>query len=220
MTSDDNSPFSVASSAKTCNAVRRHEPSATRNTGPILEVLHAELPATGRALEIASGTGQHAVAFARAFPGIVWQPSDKDDKAKASVAARVSEEGLENLLPPLHIDVMVDDWCRDLPAELDLMVCINMIHISPWAACEGLMAGAGALLRSGGMIYFYGPYKRDGRHTAPSNEAFDASLRSRDPQWGVRDIVDLARVAGHQGMLLERTVAMPANNFSLIFRKS
>jgi len=199
---------------------RRHAPSAARNTGPILEVLRGLLPASGRALEIASGTGQHAAAFAEAFPGVVWQPSDQDQTARDSIAARVAEAGLDNLRAPLAIDVMDVDWHRAVDGGIDVVVCINMIHISPWEACEGLAEGTGALLRDGGLLYLYGPYKRDGRHTAPSNEAFDESLRGRNSDWGIRDMTEVDRVAGLHGMVLENTIAMPANNFSLIFRKT
>ena len=182
--------------------------------------MHGLLPANGRALEIASGTGQHAVAFAEAFPGTAWQPSDPDKSARDSIAVWVEETGHGNLWPPVNIDVTVADWSGAVDAGLDLVVCINMIHISPWEACEGLMQGAGPLLREGGLLFLYGPYKRDGRHTAPSNEAFDASLRSRNSNWGIRDMADVVLVAGRHGMILENTVAMPANNFSLVFRKS
>jgi hypothetical protein len=213
------SPDLVTVGEESCGE-RRQAPSAARNTGPILEVLRGLLPARGRALEIASGTGQHAVAFAEAFPGVVWQPSDQDQTARDSIAARVAEAGLDNLRAPLAIDVMAAGWSKAIDAGLDLIVCINMVHISPWEACEGLAEGTGALLRDGGLLYLYGPYKRDGRHTAPSNEAFDGSLRARNSGWGIRDMADVARVAGLHGMILEDTVPMPANNFSLVFRKA
>lgn len=198
---------------------KQHAPAAARNTGPILDVLRDMLPEVGRALEIASGTGQHVAAFAEAFPGIDWQPSDPDPAARASVAAWVSESGLGNLSPPLEIDVMRPGWAGIIGAELDLIVCINMIHISPWPACEGLMAGAGTLLGEGALLCLYGPYMRDREHTAPSNAAFDESLRGRNPAWGIRDMGDVEAAAGARGMILESVVAMPANNFSLIFRK-
>ncbi len=214
------SPDPVTVSGRLRNAQRQYAPSAARNTGPILEVLRGLLPASGRALEIASGTGQHAVAFAEAFPGVEWQPSDQDETARNSIAAWVAEAGLGNLRRPLNIDVLVDDWCKTMDVGLDLVVCINMIHISPWEACEGLMEGAGSLLREGGLLFLYGPYKRDGRHTAPSNDAFDGSLRGRNSQWGIRDMADVARAAGLHGMSLEDSVAMPANNYSMVFRKA
>jgi SAM-dependent methyltransferase len=220
VTSDKpHSPYRAAISDETRAARKHHAPAAARNTVPILDVLRGVLPETGRALEIASGTGQHAAAFAEAFPGIGWQPSDQDASARDSIAAWVAESGLGNLLPPVDIDVMRAGWPRAVAGELDLIVCINMIHISPWAACEGLMEGADELLREGGLLYLYGPYKRDGGHTASSNAAFDESLRSRNPAWGIRDMGDVEAAAGGQGMATESTVAMPANNFSVIFRK-
>lgn len=219
MNDKPHSPYRVVVSDETGAAQKHHAPAAARNTGPILDVLGAILPEMGRALEIASGTGQHAAAFAEAFPGIGWQPSDQDAAARDSIAAWVAESGLGNLQPPVNIDVMDADWPVAVAGELDLIVCINMIHISPWEACEGLMKGAGGLLREGGLLYLYGPYKRDGGHTAPSNAAFDESLRGRNPAWGIRDMGDVEAAAGGWGMALKKTVAMPANNFSVIFRK-
>jgi hypothetical protein len=220
LNNEPHSPYRVVISDETRAAAKHHAPAAARNTGPILAVLREILPAAGRALEIASGTGQHAVAFAEAFPGIDWQPSDPAAEARESVAAWVAEAGLDNLRGPVEIDVMGADWRRVVDGGIDLVVCINMIHISPWEACLGLMAGAGALLREGGLLYLYGPYKRDGRHTAPSNEAFDESLRGRNTGWGIRDTAEVAGAAGLHGMTLEKTVAMPANNFSLVFRRA
>ena len=146
------SPDPIATSGNLHNLQRQHAAAAVRNTGPILEVLRGLLPASGRALEIASGTGQHAVAFAEAFPGVEWQPSDQDEIARNSIAARVADAGLGNLHPPLNINVLVDDWYKTIDVRLDLVVCINMIHISPWKACEGLIEGVGALLRDGGLL--------------------------------------------------------------------
>ncbi len=193
--------------------------AVSRNTGPIIGVLREVLPAAGHALEIAGGTGQHAVAFARAFPGIEWQASDSDAAARASIAAWVSAEGLENIAPPLAIDTTHAGWEAGVTPRPDAILCINMIHIAPWAACEGLLRGAGRLLAPGGVLYLYGPYKRDGRHTAPSNEAFDSYLRARNPEWGVRDLAAVADRAGENELALERTVDMPANNLSVIFRR-
>jgi SAM-dependent methyltransferase len=189
-------------------------PAADRNKEPILAVLRTALPDSGLVLEVASGTGQHIVHFARALPGLAWQPSDPDAGARASIAAHVDRSRLGNIRPPVALDAAGEDWPL---ARADAIVCINMIHIAPWAACKGLMAGAGRLLPSGGILYLYGPFRRDGRHTAPSNEAFDASLRARDPSWGVRDLEDVTRLAGARGFALEDTVAMPANNLSVIF---
>jgi len=213
------SPYLVAVSEETRAARRHHAPAAGRNTGPILDILRGVLSETGRALEVASGTGQHAAAFAEAFPGVDWQPSDPDPAARASIAAWAEEPGFANLLSPLDLNVTESGWHMGIAGKLDLVVCINMVHISPWAACEGLLCGAGRLLRESGLLYLYGPYMRDGKHTAPSNAAFDESLRSRNPAWGIRDMGEVAAVAGAQAMTLESTVAMPANNFSLIFRK-
>ncbi len=220
MNDKPHSPYRVVISDETRSAPKHHAAAAARNTAPIIEVLRGILPEAGRALEIASGTGQHAAAFAEAFPGIDWQPSDQDAGARDSIAAWVAESGLGNLRMPLDLDVLRAGWVDAVDGEFDQIVCINMIHIAPWAACEGLMEGAGRLLREGGLLYLYGPYRRDGEHTAPSNAAFDESLRGRNPHWGIRDMGEVAAVAGLHGMTLERTVAMPTNNFSLIFRKA
>ncbi len=199
---------------------KQNAPAAERNTAPILSVLESIVPGTGRALEIASGTGQHVAAFAAAFPGVHWQPSDPSAEARASIAAWVEHSGQPNLAPPLDIDVTRPDWTAGAGGPHDLIVCINMVHIAPWAACLGLIAGAGTLIAPGGRLYLYGPYRRDGAHTAPSNEAFDRSLRTRNPQWGVRDMGEVAEVAAAQGLEWDKTVPMPANNFSLVFRKT
>ncbi len=190
-------------------------PATARNREPILAVLRRVLPARGRVLEIASGAGEHAVFFARAMPGINWQPSDPDHQARESIAAWIAAEQLANVAPPLAIDVCAVDW--EVVPHFDALVAINMIHISPWQATLGLMAGSRRLLRAGGVLYTYGPYKRAGRHTAPSNEAFDASLKARDPNWGVRDVADVERAAAAQGLALREIVEMPANNLSLVF---
>lgn len=199
---------------------KQSAPAAVRNTGPIVEILREHLPGSGRALEIASGTGQHAVAFAAAFPGIDWQPSDPAAEARGSIAAWVEEAALGNLQPPLNIDVTRPGWERAITPDLDVMVCINMIHIAPWAACIGLMEGAGALLRPQGILFLYGPYMRNGAHTAPTNEAFDHSLRAQDPAWGVRDMESVIGLAAENGLTHSGAVAMPANNFSLLFEKT
>jgi len=215
----NHSPYLVVVNDETRAGRRHHAAAAARNTGPIVDVLREILPRAGLALEIASGTGQHVVAFAQAFPDIEWQPSDPDATARDSIAAWVAETGLANLRPPLDLDVTETGWQNRVATRLDAVVCINMIHISPWRACEGLLAGAGSLLRPDGLLYLYGPYKRDGAHTAPSNAAFDESLRRRDPAWGVRDLADVSAAARRCGMSLENVVSMPANNFSLVFRK-
>lgn len=204
----------------------RSSPAALRNRGAIAEVLaEVLLPADlttragrpGLVLEIASGTGEHAVHFAAMFPGLVWQPTDADPEALASIAARVQAAGLANLRAPLVLDAAAPVW----PVEAaDAIVCINMIHIAPWSACEGLMAGAGRVLASGAPLYIYGAMKREGRHTAASNAAFDADLRARDPAWGVRDTGEVAAAAARHGLALAAVVPMPSNNFSLVFRRS
>jgi SAM-dependent methyltransferase len=197
-------------------ALRQRSPSAERNREPILAVLRHALPATGRVLEIASGTGQHAMYFAGAMPGLDWQPSDADADARASIAAWIAHDGLRNVRAPLALDVHQPDWGVD---SLDAVVCINMIHISPWSATQALFAGASRRLVDGGVLYLYGPYKRGGAHTAPSNEAFDEQLRSRDPSWGVRDMEAVVALGASAGLISDEPVAMPANNFSLVFRK-
>jgi cyclopropane fatty-acyl-phospholipid synthase-like methyltransferase len=199
---------------------RQSSPSTARNREPILSVLQRVIPDDARVLELASGAGEHAVFFARAMPRTIWQPSDPSADARASIAAWIAEEGLANVLPPVAIDVREAAWGVEEGAPFDALVAINMIHISPWQATLGLMAGAGRLLRPGGVLFTYGPYKRGGRHTAPSNEAFDESLRSRDSSWGIRDIADVERAANNQGLVLQDIVSMPANNFSLVFARN
>ncbi|WP_233836098.1 DUF938 domain-containing protein [Paraburkholderia sp. ZP32-5] len=195
---------------------RQHSPSAERNREPILAVLRDALPPRGRVLEIASGTGEHSVWFAGALPKLDWQPSDTDADARASIAAWSAQAGLPNLRAPLALDVHQPDWGVD---TLDAVVCINMIHISPWSASQALFDGVGRRLVDGGVLYLYGPYKRGGAHTAPSNEAFDQWLKSRDPEWGVRDMEAVVALGEAAGLACEKVVAMPANNFSLVFSK-
>ena len=213
------SPWGRRTPVAEAGDARRHAPSASRNEAPILDVLRDVLPATGRALEIGSATGQHIAAFARTFPGLQWQPSDPFAESRASTAAWVAETGLDNLADPIAVDVTTPDWPAALDGPRDAIVCINVLHIAPWAVTEGLMAGAGRLLAPGGILYLYGPYKRDGHHTAQSNADFDASLRHRDPTWGIRDIADVETCAKANGLTLERTIDMPRDNFSLVFRR-
>lgn len=201
--------------------LRRTAPSAARNRDPILAVLSEVLPASGTVLEIASGSGEHAIHFAHGLPGLDWQPSDPDPDALASIAAwraegGRAEAGRANLLAPLALDAASIDWPV---ARADAVVCINMIHISPWAATEGLMAGAGRLLLAGAPLVLYGPYRRAGRAIAPSNAAFDEDLRRRNPAWGLRALEDVADIAAAHGFDLERVVEMPANNLTVVFRK-
>lgn len=198
---------------------RRHAPATGRNRQPIGEVLATVLPDRGRLLEIAAGTGEHAMAFAAAFPGLVWQPTDPSPAALASIAAWAAESARPNLLPPLAVDVTDPAWPDRLPGDWDAAICINMIHIAPWAACQGLMAGCGRLLKRGAPLYLYGPFRIGGAHTAPSNAAFDATLRAGDPAHGVRDLEAVRALAAAHGLSLERQLAMPANNLSVIFRK-
>ena len=179
-------------------------------------MLRSALPASGLALEVASGSGEHAVAFARAFPDLVWQPSDPSPEARASIAGWSAAEGLANIRPPLDLDATQPAWPID---RADAILCINMIHISPWAATEGLMRGAGRLLAPGGLLYLYGPYRQSGVATAPSNEAFDADLRRRDPAWGLRQLDAVGDCAAAHNLALDRVVAMPANNLSVLFRR-
>jgi SAM-dependent methyltransferase len=196
---------------------RRHAPAAERNRGPILDVLRRVLPARGTVLEIASGTGQHVAHFAAALPGLTWQPSDRDDEGFASIVAWCTHEGAASALPPVVLDVTHEAWPV---ATVDAIVCANMIHIAPWEACLGLLRGAGRHLADDGVLVLYGPYKVGGVHTAPSNAAFDADLRARDPRWGVRDLDDVAAVARENGLALAERVAMPANNQTVVFRRT
>jgi hypothetical protein len=189
--------------------------AAERNKDPILQVLQRVLPARGLVLEIASGGGQHVVHFAKAFPKLTWQPSDPDPEARGSIAAWAAAEQLDNVRPPLILDARATSWPLD---ACDAIVCINMIHISPWTAAEGLFAGAERLLSADGVLYLYGPYRMQGRHTAPSNAAFDASLRAQNPEWGLRDLEEVEALAVRHGFTLVETVVMPANNLSVIFR--
>ncbi|HKM87719.1 MAG TPA: DUF938 domain-containing protein [Xanthobacteraceae bacterium] len=194
---------------------RLYHAHVARNREPILDVLKRVLPSPALVLEVASGSGQHAAHFAQGLPDLLWQPTDADPRALASIAAHRTAVGAANLLAPLRLDVMSEAW----PVErADALVCINMIHITPWAASEGLMAGAGRILRAGGVVYLYGPYRIDGRHTAPSNQDFDAWLRAQNTAWGVRDLADVTALAARHGFALAETVPMPANNLSVIFR--
>jgi cyclopropane fatty-acyl-phospholipid synthase-like methyltransferase len=199
---------------------RQYSPSTARNREPILTVLQRVLAPDARVLEIASGSGEHAVHVARAMPGLTWQTSDPDTDARASIAAWIEAEALANVLAPREIDVREGSWGVEGEASYDAVVAINMIHISPWEATLGLLAGASRLLRSGGVLYTYGPYMRDGKHTAASNAAFDVSLKARDSSWGVRDVADVAGAARLQELTLEEIVEMPANNLSLVFRRN
>ncbi|MGU3418935.1 DUF938 domain-containing protein [Methylobacterium sp. D54C] len=192
-------------------------PAVARNRDAILAVLREILPDRGTVLEIASGSGEHAVHVAAALPGLDWLPSDPEPAARRSIAAHAFRAGLANIRPPLALDAAAAAWPV---ARVDGIVCINMIHIAPWAATEGLMAGAGRVLSAGGVLFLYGPFREADRSFAESNAAFDASLRARDPAWGVRDLDAVAAEAARHGLSLVRRVAMPANNLSLIFRRA
>ncbi|MBL8602675.1 MAG: DUF938 domain-containing protein [Myxococcales bacterium] len=194
---------------------RPDAPATARNREPLLGVLREVLPADGRLLEIASGTGQHAVYFARAFPGLWWQPSDRADESLAAIAAWRDAEPSPRLLAPCRVDVETSDWHGLGP--FDALLCVNMIHIAPWEATLGLFAGAARMLPAGAPMVLYGPYTRDGAHTAESNARFDESLRARDPRWGVRDLDAVAKVAKQNGFSLSRVHPMPANNLTLVF---
>ena len=190
--------------------------AAVRNGEAIRDTLLQYLPRQGLVLEIASGTGEHAVQLARHAPFVAWQPSDVDPAALASIAGWRDETNLPNLLRPIELDVTRSPWPV---AKADAIVCINMVHIAPIEAALALFAGAARTLSSGGLLYLYGPYRFHGRYTAPSNEDFDRSLRARDSRWGVRDIRELTVMGTRTGFGLEQTLAMPANNHSLIFRR-
>lgn len=194
----------------------RQAPAAERNKDAILDLLGQVLPEHGLVLEIASGTGQHAVHFAAALTALSWQPSDPDPGYRESIAAYVSASGLENVAAPIALDTREPRWPID---RADAVVCINMIHIAPWAAAEGLVRGAAGLLSEGRPLVLYGPFMRGGQHTAPSNAEFDVSLKRRDAEWGVRDLDDVTALAQRHGFELERVVAMPANNLTVVFRR-
>ena len=195
---------------------RRSAAHVARNAEPIAEVLSTVLPARGLVLEIASGTGEHAVHFARTFPKLIWQPSDPDPAALRSIDAWRSEAELFNLLPAVSLDTRAAEWPV---AEADAILAINMVHISPWGATIGLLRGAGRLLAPGTPLYLYGAYHQAGVETALSNEAFDSWLKVRNPEWGVRNLEDVVAEADRQGLALDTIAPMPSNNLSVVFRK-
>ena len=199
-----------------------HSPAAERNRQPILEVLRTLLPATGRALEVASGTGQHVAWFAAALPGWTWQPSDAQAETLDSITAWCAQAGVDNVRPPVLLDVLAPQWRGNGAAfatPLDLIYCANMLHIAPWACCAALMQGAARHLAPGGHLVTYGPYLEDGVPTAPGNQAFDASLRERNPAWGIRRLEDVAQVAAAAGLHLVARHALPANNLLLVWAR-
>jgi SAM-dependent methyltransferase len=197
-----------------------------RNHEPIWAVLQKFLVGkSGDVAEVGSGTGQHVVHFAKHTPDIIWWPSDLNENHLKSIEAWRAHAGLPNIRPPLRIDLTDPAWCpamhdRSGPAELLAVFCANVIHIAPWRVAEGLFAGAGRYLRSDGRLFLYGPFKRDGKHTAISNAVFDTSLREQDADWGVRDIADIEKLAAGVGLALVETVPMPANNMILVFGRS
>ena len=212
--------------------LRQHAPATQRNRQPILEVLKQYVSSTGTVLEIASGTGEHACFLASHLPQCDWLPTDINPMSLDSIEAWRHRSALDNLLPPIFLDVRDVPWSVEaipLPKPLQdtsfsindvrAIASINMVHISPWEACQELIAGAGRILQSGGVLYLYGPYKRNGSHTSPSNAAFDQSLRSRNPEWGVRDLEAVVALADAQALELTKVIDMPANNLSVIFTK-
>lgn len=192
-------------------------PPSERNKDPILDVLSRVLPRRGVVLEIASGTGQHVVHFAKALPGLTWQPSDPDPELRESIALRVREAQLANINPPIEVDVTRLPWPL---LTADAIVCINMIHVAPWSATLALLEGSKALLPPEHVLFLYGPYRRLGRHTSKNDEQFDADLRAQDPEWGLRDLEAVSEAAASSAFELAEIVDMPANNFSLIFKRT
>lgn len=197
---------------------RLYAPAAARNRDPIWSVLQKFLPAKGLVLEVASGSGEHAVHFAgRAAPELVFQPSDPDASARASIDAWIAATALPNVRPALALDATAETWPT---SHADAVICFNMIHIAPWEAAAGLIRGAARILPAGGLLFLYGPFKREGRHTAPSNEAFDRDfLKARNPAWGVRDLEKVADCAREAGFGSPQIEEMPANNLSVAFRR-
>lgn len=195
---------------------KRHAPATLRNRAAIAEVLRDWLPPSGTVLEVASGSGEHAVHFAAVFPALDWQPSDPDGDALTSIAAWRADADLPNVLSPSMLDASASDWPLD---RVDVVLCINMVHISPWAATLGLFAGAARLLAPGAPLILYGPYVETDVPTAESNLAFDASLRTRNPEWGLRDMAVVKRTAADAGFAFAERRAMPANNLMLLFRR-
>ena len=209
-------PTSAKGVATRMNRPASSAPAAVRNREPILAVLRDYLPLSALVLEIASGTGEHAVWFSSALSALTWQPTDHDQAALRSIAAWRDMAGSPNLLPPLRLDASADTWPV---AQADAVVAINMVHIAPWNATQGLIAGAARVLTPGGFLFLYGPFREGGVHTTASNAAFDAELRARDPSWGVRDLDEITALASQHGFKAPERIAMPANNLSVVFRR-
>jgi len=201
-------------------------PAFHRNCEPIRLVLEKYLAGRiGDAVEVGSGTGQHVVHFARHMPDLIWWPSDLNQQHLKSIEAWRIHCGLPNIRPPLRIDLSDPDWCAEMkggqgPRDVVAVFCANVIHIAPWCVAEGLLVGAGRYLEPGGKLFLYGPFKRDGRHTALSNAEFDDSLRESNPEWGVRDIRDIERLAQAAHLALVEAIEMQANNLTLVFARS
>jgi SAM-dependent methyltransferase len=203
-------------SGKSSPDPRIYHAHVARNRDPILAVLRRVLPPEGLVLEIASGSGEQAAYFAQRLPALRWQPTEFDPHLIASIAAHRGAADAINLLAPLRLDVTSAQWPV---GRADALVCINMIHITPWSASEGLLKGAARVLRADGVLYLYGPYRIDGAHTAPSNREFDAWLHAQNSAWGIRDLAEVTDLAKRHGFTLAETVPMPANNLSVIFRR-
>ena len=216
MTETSSSPWTPAADGEREGDPRLFAPAAQRNRDAILDVLRQVLPETGLVLEIASGSGEHIVHFAQALPRLTFQPSDPSPDALASIAAWAQAAGTRNVVAPVQLDATSPDWPV---AACDAVLCINMIHIAPIAASHGLFRQAGRLLSPGAPLYLYGPYRRPGRPLEPSNAAFDASLRQRNPEWGLRDLDEIEALAAASGFGAAELTEMPANNLSLVFRK-
>jgi len=209
----DPKPWTIGDSAP---GEQRHAPATMRNRDAIVAVLRDILPDHGTILEVASGTGEHIVYFGRAFPDLIFQPSDPDPACCESIAAWTKREDMANVLPPLPLDAQAREWDIPKPAAI---LCINMVHISPWESSIGLFEKVADLLDSGAPLYLYGPYLRADVETAPGNLAFERSLKSRDLRWGLRDVADMDALAEKTGFARESLTEMPANNISLVYRK-
>lgn len=196
--------------------LRQFAPATERNREHILSILQRVLPTSGTVLEIGSGSGEHAVYFAQALNTLEWQPSDATPAALASIQGWIDHHGAGNVLAPLTLDIRAPQWPLQ---QADAVVCINVIHYSPWESTPALFAGAARILPVGGTLYLYGPYRREGRHTAPSNEAFDNWLKGIDPTFGVRDLEAVEAEAAACGLDLEEVISMPANNLSLVLKR-
>ena len=221
MHDDTENPLPVALEQRRQDADGRlYSPSAARNADPILQELKRLLPAKGKVLEIGCGTGEHCVRFAAAMPALTWLPSDPDPASRASTASWIASSGLNNVLAPVAVDAGAASWGVETLAPFDVMISINMIHIAPWAATVGLFSGAGRLLGAHGMLALYGPFMHNGVHSAPSNADFDASLKARNPSWGLRDIADLQRLAAAAALRAGEMIRMPANNTLIVFHRA